>query len=906
MKSHLFLNSIVRPARYVAGEYNLKPLKGAAQVKWCFAFPDVYEVGMSFTGMNLLYGLLNGAEESSCERVFAPWVDAERRLTELGLPLSSLETGTPLGEFDILGFSLQHEMNYTNILTMLSSAGIPLLQAERDHHHPLIIGGGACAYNPEPVADFFDAFVIGDGEEVVLEINRLLAEMPVKSAPRDQLLRALAGIPGVYVPSLYTVSYHSDGTVAGFAKAYPELPLPVEARKVKLSGAYFNSTPMVASTETVHARAAIEVLRGCTRGCRFCQAGYLTRPVRERPSEEIIRLAREMMRNTGLDDLSLLSLSTADHKDLPGIIDGLMEGWDRSLKISLPSLRIDGFDLRVATRLAELHQTGFTFAPEAGTRRLRKVISKDLGEREIFATLEGVFQRGWQTIKLYFQMGLPTETYDDLDGLADLVRRVHDLLVRKVPKRPKLNVSVNPHVSKPFTPFQWFGQDDLRTFQEKIRYLKRILPRGPVNFSYHDPRLSVLEGIMARGDRRVGKAILRAWELGCRFDDWRETFHFDRWMRAFEETGIDIAFYNQRERGKDEVFPWELVSCGVERSYFWLEWTRAMKEKATYDCRDRRGCTLCGICTETYRHDLYPAETLEGGPSLVDLASWLSTGKSEDQAEAAGSDAHQDLCALKSSELEPERNEAPPQEVAVRTLRLRFSKTGPARWLSQLDLQRVLVQTFRRAELPLATSAGFNPRAQLSFAMALPVGTEAYSEWVDVDVRAEGLVDSLRAEDLLARLSGVSAPGITFQEAEWIPAGSPSLAHSARRLVGEVRWIPETPTPEQVYEVLREGIARYEKTGSLLAHRAAREGKPARTVELAPFIESLELELEEGLPVLRATLSVEGGRTVRPDEVALALAGSEPLEPVYLDVRRVALILESNLHALPAVGGNRR
>jgi radical SAM family uncharacterized protein/radical SAM-linked protein len=900
MMNHLFLNSVLRPARYVAGEYNQKAIRLDAPVKWCFAFPDVYEIGMAFTGMNILYGLLNACEESSCERVFAPWVDAEMRLAALGERLGSLESGRPLSEFDIIGFSLQHEMNYTNVLTILHSGGIPLLAAERDVQHPLVIGGGACVYNAEPMADFFDAFLIGDGEEAILEINRLLAGMPVHHTNRAQLLRALANIPGMYVPSLYEVAYNPDGTIAGFTHADSDLALPVLARKVQLRGAFFDTSPMVPSTETIHDRAAIEVLRGCTRGCRFCQAGYITRPIRERPSEEIIRLSREMMKNTGIDNLTLLSLSTADHKNLPGIVDGLLEDWDRSLGISLPSLRIDGFDMRVATRLAELQQTGFTFAPEAGTQRLRKVISKDLGEREIFATLEGVFQRGWQTIKLYFQMGLPTETYDDLDGLADLVRRVRDLLIKKVPKRPKLNVSVNPHIPKPFTPFQWFGQDDLPTLVEKVRYLKRILPRGPVNFSYHEPSLSLLEGVMARGDRRVGKSILRAWELGCRFDDWGETFRYDKWMQAFEETGLDPAFYCQRPRGEDEIFPWELVSCGVSRSFLWLEWNRAMKAKATYDCRDRRTCTICSICTEDYRHDLYPAEDADKGPSLVEMlkpltqeVGWGSPRQEPlTQPLPQGGEEEHDLCALTTGFQESPAEEVSDAPVPTKVLRLRFSKAGAARWLSQLDLQKTLLQIFRRAELPLAVSKGFTPRPKISFAMALPVGTECHGEWVDIEIREEAGIAELSAERVLARVNGVSPPGFAFSFAEWNPAGTPSLAQSARRLEGVVRWIPETPNPSEIIEGLRRGIAEFENAKQLIGHRPPREGKPARKVDLAPFIEDLNLEVNEGLPRLLVMLSVSDGRTVRPDEVAVALAGAGVIDPVYMDVERTAVVLE--------------
>lgn len=407
---------------------------------------------------------------------------------------------------------------------------------------------------------------------------------------------------------------------------------------------------------------------------------------------------------------------------------------------------------------------------------------------------------------------------------------------------------------------------------------------------------------MARGDRHVGRAILRAWELGCRFDDWGETFRIDKWMQAFVETGIDPAFYNQRTRSQGEIFPWEILSCGVTRDYLWLEWSRALKEKATYDCRDRRSCTLCGICTEEYRHDLYPAMEVTRSLSLVEIAKQRALGVLEtlpagDPQPELNEEGENDLCKKDLSPIATQETQDG-TTTPVQTLRLQFAKQGVARWLSQLDLQRTLIQTFRRAGLPLATSQGFNPRPQISFAMALPVGTECLEEWVDIEVRASDASPSSdgpdswdEAETILSRLNAVSPPGIRFNDAIWIPADTPSLAQSALRLEGTVRWIPETPAPDLVFERLHAGIARFKETGKLLSHRPAREGKPSKTVDLSPFVDQVELIDQAGLPVLKVSLHVDAGRTVRPDEVAAALDGERGLDPIYMDVSRGALVL---------------
>ncbi len=586
------LPSVRKPGRYVGGEYNaiVKDWEAAA-VRVCLAFPDIYDLGMSNLGLAILYDILNGLPEVLAERAYLPWVDMIAALRRAHIPLYSLESRHPLAEFDILGVSLPYEQLYTNLLEMLDLAGLPLLAAERDARHPLVLAGGHAVFNPEPVADFVDAFVIGDGEEAVVEIVRAYEE--VRSAPREAQLRALARIPGVYVPRFYDVRYHSDGLIAGIEPRLPEAALPVRRRLVPV----LPPPPtrlIVPNVDVAHNRAEIEIQRGCMRGCRFCHAGMITRPVRERPVEEVLDAVAAILRQTGFEEISLLSLSSSDYTaigELVAAIDRRFAGTHTS--ISLPALRADSFSVRLAETIARGRHTGFTFAPEAATERMRRVINKPISTDQMLAVAQEVFERGWRTIKLYFMIGLPGERMEDVAAIADLARRVRGLGRRLHGRRAQVNVSVNTLIPKPHTPFQWVGLESSTTIREKQSLLRRELRGRGLKLDYRDTEATLLEAALARGDRRLGRVVRRAWELGARFDAWDEQFDLGAWLRAFAEAHLDPDFYARRERGEHEIFPWDVISTGVRRRFLWREYRRSQQEETLTHCREE--CHNCGI-----------------------------------------------------------------------------------------------------------------------------------------------------------------------------------------------------------------------------------------------------------------------------------------------------------------------
>ena len=600
-KIEAMLEKVQKAPRYTGGEMNTK-LKSwdETDLHFAFCFPDTYEVAMSHLGMKILYAVINQQPWSLCERVCMPWVDMMALMQDENVPLFSLENRRALNEFDVVGFTLQYEMSYTNILAMLKLGNIPLKNVDRKRDDPIVVAGGPCAFNPEPLADFIDAFMVGDGEEQIVELNAVIRDWKKSGEPREACLKKLAAVRGVYVPSLYDVSYNEDGTIASFTPNCPEAPEKVvKAIVTDLDKAFFPTEIPVPYTEIIHDRIMLEIMRGCTRGCRFCEAGMLYRPVRERSLEHLVELAEKLEGATGYEEISLSSLSSGDYTCLPELIRELMKRLnEKRVSISLPSLRIDSVLKESLEETQKTRKTSLTFAPEAGTQRLRDVINKGVTEDDLIEKVNDAFQGGWSSVKLYFMMGLPTETYDDLDGIADLARKVVSAYFA-VPKEQRakglrVTCSASVFVPKPFTPFQWEPQDTLDVVQGKQLHLRDALRKVKgVNFNYHESGLSFLEACFARGDRRMGQVLLSAFEKGCMLDGWTEYFKYDAWMDAFKECGIDPAFYAYRRREKDEILPWDFIDSGISKEFLWREKCKADRAEVTRDCR--QGCNGCGL-----------------------------------------------------------------------------------------------------------------------------------------------------------------------------------------------------------------------------------------------------------------------------------------------------------------------
>ncbi|WP_297235257.1 TIGR03960 family B12-binding radical SAM protein [uncultured Flavonifractor sp.] len=597
------LPRVQKPARYTGGEYNaVVKDRREVDVRYALCFPDTYEIGMSNLGMRILYGVMNEMDGVWCERVFAPWGDMEEEMRREGILLYGLESGDSIADFDLIGFSLGYEMAYTNVLNMLDLAGLPLRSEERYGLSPIVIAGGTCAYNPEPLAPFVDIFVLGEGEDVSVEIIQLYRKAREECWSKDEFLAAAAQIPGLYVPSLYEVSYRPDGTLEQVVP-HEGAPAVVTKRIVQdFDKSYFPVKTIVPSTEIVHDRVMLELFRGCIRGCRFCQAGYAYRPVRSRDPEILLKQGIEACKDSGYQEMTLSSLSTSDYRPLEHLCDGLLDWCEPNrVSLSLPSLRADNFSLGLMERVQHVRKSGLTFAPEAGTQRLRDAINKNVTEEDLLRSCRTAFSGGWSSVKLYFMLGLPTETDEDVLGIADLAEKVYKTW-KEVTPNPKRGVTITVStawfVPKPHTAFQWEPQITMEEYQRRVKLLREHMRGRSIKYNWHDSQTSFLEAVFARGDRKVADVIETAWRQGAKFDAWSEYFDFDRWLAAFEACGVDPAFYASRTREKDELLPWDVTSVGVTKNFLWRERERAYEAVITPDCRVQ--CTGCGA------NKLYP------------------------------------------------------------------------------------------------------------------------------------------------------------------------------------------------------------------------------------------------------------------------------------------------------------